>query len=122
MKKLAIAVALVGLVATPALAAQSAKSVAPGQRMHQSGSVQGSPGASGYAPGHLKHHMKSASKFAPGHVKRTAMSRTSGKSTVGMSSTSSKTTVGSSTRSKTTVGMSKGTDAKASTTTKGSTY
>ena len=41
------------LIAGTALAnAQSASVNAPGQKMQAKGSVKGSPGASGYAPGH----------------------------------------------------------------------
>jgi opacity protein-like surface antigen len=74
MKKLLFAAALAGLVAAPALAQQS---TAPGQKMQQSGSVSGTTGASGYAPGRKMHKsMKGASRFAPGHEKKTVgMSR-----------------------------------------------
>lgn len=68
MKFMIIAVAAV-LVASPAFAA-SVKSSAPGHEMQRQGSVVGSPGASGYAPGHLKKKagIRSASRFAPGHM------------------------------------------------------
>jgi hypothetical protein len=41
----------------------------PGHMMQRSGSVPGHPGASGYAPGHVKklHRVRSARNFAPGH-------------------------------------------------------
>jgi hypothetical protein len=41
----------------------------PGHLMQRHGSVPGHPGASGYAPGHLKKkwHARSARHFAPGH-------------------------------------------------------
>ena len=72
MKLSIIAVAAVALMASPAFAA-TAKSNAPGQQMQKSGSVAGSPGASGYAPGHVKKKagVHTASKFAPGHKKKT---------------------------------------------------
>ena len=117
MRTLAIALALAGMVATPVLAQQS---TAPGQRMHQSDSVKGTTGASGYAPGHLmrkhKHHASlkathGAKAFAPGRqAKSTVGLSTRSKTKVGMSSKiKSKSTVGLSTsRSKSTVGMSKG--------------
>lgn len=48
MKTIALAVALTGLMATPLLAQQTK---APGQLMQDKGSVKGTTGASGYAPG-----------------------------------------------------------------------
>ena len=46
----------------------------PGHLMQQRGPVPGHPGASGYAPGHLKKnwHVRSARSFAPGrhHVRK----------------------------------------------------
>jgi hypothetical protein len=70
-----LAVAAVALIASSplAFAAQGgAKVNAPGQEMQKQGSVIGSPGASGYAPGHLKKKagVRSASTFAPRHVKK----------------------------------------------------
>jgi hypothetical protein len=74
MKLSIIAIAATALIASsPAFAAKvGAKPSAPGQEMQMHGSVAGSPGASGYAPGHLKKKavVRSASKFAPGHVKK----------------------------------------------------
>jgi hypothetical protein len=72
-----IAAAVVALVASPAFAA-TAKSNAPGQQMQKHGSVAGSPGASGYAPGHLKKKagVHSAKQFAPGHVKKKVATKT----------------------------------------------
>lgn len=71
MKLSIIAAAAVALIASSPAFAASAKMNAPGQEMQKHGSVAGSPGASGYAPGHLKKKagVRSASKFAPGHVK-----------------------------------------------------
>jgi len=104
MKKLLFAAALAGLVAAPALAQQS--TTAPGQKMQQSGSVTGTTGASGYAPGHKMHKgMKGASRFAPGHEKKTVgMSRGDRDDMTKRSRTSTiKTTTGA----KTTTGVSK---------------
>ena len=71
MKLSIIAVAAAAFMISPAFAA-TAKSNAPGQQMQKHGSVAGTPGASGYAPGHLKKKsgVRSASKFAPGHTKK----------------------------------------------------
>ncbi|GJD93581.1 hypothetical protein [Methylobacterium iners] len=55
MKRLSIAVVTTFALAGAALAAeQGASSKAPGQQMQEKGSVPGSPGASGYAPGQEK--------------------------------------------------------------------
>jgi len=64
MKRLVI-LALTLLTIAPA-AAESAKSLAPGQ--HAKG-THGQPGASYYAPGHQKKrlHMQSSSGVSPGH-------------------------------------------------------
>lgn len=72
------------ITSAPLAVAASAKNVAPGQQMNQRGSVAGSPGASGYAPGHLKKRSlnQSASKYAPGHKKNIA-SPTTIRSTTG---------------------------------------
>lgn len=62
------------LVAVPAVAQQA---TAPGQRMHDKGSVKGTTGASGYAPGHKMQDKGSvkgttgASGYAPGHASKT---------------------------------------------------
>ena len=68
--------AIVAIASTPIAFAASATNDAPGQQMNQHGSVAGSPGASGYAPGHLKKKGTSAAQYAPGHKKRTVYSRT----------------------------------------------
>lgn len=77
MKVSIITVAAVALIASSPLAFAAkggAKVNAPGQEMQTRGSVTGSPGASGYAPGHLKQkaRVRSASRYAPGHVKKNA--------------------------------------------------
>jgi hypothetical protein len=49
----------------------AAQAQTPGLDMQQKGSVQGSPGASGYAPGHLKKKgavRGTARAYAPGHT------------------------------------------------------
>jgi hypothetical protein len=51
---IAIAAAAVIASSPVAFAQNQAKSTAPGQQMLQKGPAPGSPGASGYAPGHLK--------------------------------------------------------------------
>jgi len=70
VKFIAILAAAGVLAGAPAIAAtKSAKSFAPGQQeMRKAG---GDPGASSYAPGHLKkkYHAKSAKSFAPGQKK-----------------------------------------------------
>jgi hypothetical protein len=78
MKTSILAIAAAALIAsTPFALAKDAKSSAPGQMMQQHGSVAGSPGASGYAPGHLKKKKgSSAAKYAPGHTKRVVQTRT----------------------------------------------
>lgn len=59
------------LVAVPAIAQQK---TAPGQQMHEKGSVKGTTGASGYAPGQKMQDKGSvkgttgASGYAPGHA------------------------------------------------------
>lgn len=71
MKTSILAIAAAAVIAsTPFAVAKSANSGAPGQMMQQHGSVAGHPGASGYAPGHLKKKGTSAATFAPGHTKR----------------------------------------------------
>ncbi|MBV9610771.1 MAG: hypothetical protein JO187_14505 [Acidobacteria bacterium] len=103
MKKLLFAAALAALVAAPALAQQS---TSPGQKLQQSGSVTGTTGASGYAPGHKMHKsVKGASRYAPGHEKSTVgMSRGNRDDMTTRSRTSTtKTTTGA----KTTTGVSK---------------
>lgn len=77
MKKSILAIAAAALIAsTPFALAKNAKSSAPGQMMQKNGSVAGSPGASGYAPGHLKKKRTSAAKYAPGYNKRVVQPRT----------------------------------------------
>jgi len=69
VKFIAILAAASVLAGASAIAAtKSAKSFAPGQEMRKAG---GDPGASSYAPGHLKkkYHAKSAKSFAPGQKK-----------------------------------------------------
>ena len=70
----AAAILTLASVLPGAAAPKSAPKGAPGQMMQQRGSVPGHPGASGYAPGHLKRvaHVRSAREFAPGrhHVRR----------------------------------------------------
>ena len=63
---LAIATSLIAAAMTPSFAAPKGT---PGHMMQRFGSVPGHPGASGYAPGHLKRfsHVRSARNFAPGH-------------------------------------------------------
>jgi hypothetical protein len=73
MRKILVLAAAGLLVAAtaPSFAAGKSKA-APGQMMHRYGSVAGHPGASGYAPGHLKakKNARGASAFAPGHKKK----------------------------------------------------
>ncbi len=77
MRTSILAIAAAALIAsTPFALAKNAKSSAPGQMMQKHGSVAGSPGASGYAPGHLKKKGTSAAKYAPGHTKRVVQTRT----------------------------------------------
>jgi hypothetical protein len=77
MKTSILAIAASILIASvPFAFAKDANSSAPGQIMHKQGSVAGSPGASGYAPGHLKKKGTSAAKYAPGHTKRVVQTRT----------------------------------------------
>jgi hypothetical protein len=65
MKRLALTAAAIGLFigsASIALAQDKDRGrseSAPGQQMHEHGSVPGSPGASGYAPGHDRDDLKS---------------------------------------------------------------
>jgi hypothetical protein len=71
MKKI-IMVAAAGLIAISMVPAGAAPKNTPGHMMQRSGSVPGHPGASGYAPGHVKKfgHVRSARHFAPGHHAR----------------------------------------------------
>jgi hypothetical protein len=67
MKLSVLAITAAVLVASSPLALAAnggAKADAPGQMMQKYGSVPGSPGASGYAPGHLKrtHVVRSVSR------------------------------------------------------------
>jgi hypothetical protein len=65
--------ALLAAIGILIVAAVSSSSAAPrntpGHLMQQHGSVPGHPGASGYAPGHVKkmRGARSARAFAPGH-------------------------------------------------------
>ncbi len=67
------------LTAVPAAAQQS---TAPGQKMHDKGSVKGTTGASGYAPGQKMQDKGSvkgttgASGYAPGHADDKSGTRT----------------------------------------------
>ena len=87
--KLATTLIVVGaLIAGPTLANAAAASVSantPGHKMKVKGSVKGSPGASGYAPGHrMQAHAKTsvkgkttgASRYAPGHSTTTGSGST----------------------------------------------
>jgi len=73
---IAVAAAFALAVSSAALArggpnGHGASGFAPGQQFHEFGSVSGYPGASGYAPGHLKklngRSTYGASTYAPGH-------------------------------------------------------
>ncbi|MBX9934777.1 MAG: hypothetical protein K2Y56_25240 [Methylobacterium sp.] len=81
MKSLSIAVLTTFAIMGGAVAAeQGAKSNAPGQQMQDKGSLKGSPGASGYAPGQEKKSDTTGS--TSGHSGSTDMkSGTSGSST-----------------------------------------
>jgi hypothetical protein len=97
IRYLAVIGTLAAFAGAPALAQQP---TAPGQMMHSKGSVKGSTGASGYAPGHLvkkqrvaiKRH--GASAYAPGRVESNVNTRTS------------RVTTGINTRSRVTTGSS----------------
>jgi hypothetical protein len=52
MKNAILITAAAALLASPAAYAQESSSNAPGHEMQQKGSVKGTSGASGYAPGH----------------------------------------------------------------------
>ena len=85
MKYTMIALSAAALIATaPAAIAQGSSDKAPGQRMHDKGSVKGSPGASGYAPGQQMQDKGSvkgtqgASGYAPGQTSGSNSSGTSG--------------------------------------------
>jgi len=72
MTKLLTLVAAAILTLACVLPGAAAPKSTPGHMMQQRGSVPGHPGASGYAPGHLKRaaHVRSARDFAPGrHVR-----------------------------------------------------
>jgi hypothetical protein len=70
---IAIAAAAVVACSSVAFAQNQAKSTAPGQQMLQKGPAPGSPGASGYAPGHLKKH--AVRRHTPRHLARTSTHR-----------------------------------------------
>jgi hypothetical protein len=76
MKKILSLMAVAGLLVAISSAADArggpgggASGFAPGQSFHTGGTLAGHPGASGYAPGHLKSagSFRGASAFAPGH-------------------------------------------------------
>ena len=77
MPRLLILLAAAGFVLAAPLPASTAPADTPGHQMQRKGSVPGHPGASGYAPGHLKKATRahSARAFAPGHRKAKARSR-----------------------------------------------
>ena len=55
MKLVTLALTAAALITAPAIAsAQGNSNNSPGHQMQEKGSVPGSPGASGYAPGHTK--------------------------------------------------------------------
>ena len=64
--------AAAGFVLGAALPGSAAPKDTPGHQMQQKGSVPGHPGASGYAPGHVKKMTRgrSARAFAPGQRKK----------------------------------------------------
>ena len=65
-------IATVGVLALAAAPAVAAPKNTPGHLMQQRGSVPGHPGASGYAPGHVKKMNRAghnARAFAPGYRK-----------------------------------------------------
>ena len=76
MKKVLLLLAAAGLVvgsSTASLAKSGKSKLTPGHKMQRMGSVPGHPGASGYAPGHLKQSKFSrrgpgASGYAPGRT------------------------------------------------------
>jgi len=73
------------LAGSSALAiAESAKPLAPGQQMQASSASATEPGASRFAPGHLKKMagVKSAKQFAPGQVKKHAARTTTRHATI----------------------------------------
>jgi hypothetical protein len=69
---LSLAITILMASFSTALAAHGSSSYAPGQKMHDYGSLRGYPGASGYAPGQKMHKYGSlrgnpgASGYAPG--------------------------------------------------------
>jgi hypothetical protein len=72
MTKMLAAAAAAGLIIVSAVPGSAAPKNTPGHMMQQKGSVPGHPGASGYAPGHLKkmRGAHDASAYAPGHRKK----------------------------------------------------
>jgi len=114
IRYLAVIGTLAAFAGAPAMAQQP---TAPGQVMHQKGSVSGTKGASGYAPGHLKQLKGSvkghpgASGYAPGHAAsnintrsrvttRSRVNTQSGMTTGSTVNTQSGMTTGSSVRSR----------------------
>ena len=72
MSKIIAAAIAAGLVmATSSLSFAAPPKNTPGHLMQQRGPVAGHPGASGYAPGHVKkqHRVRGASAYAPGRRK-----------------------------------------------------
>ena len=89
IRLLAIAAATV-IAASPVAFGQNQSSNPPGQQMLQKGQAPGSPGASGYAPGHLKkkhvakrskHRHMAHKKTHARRVGQTAKSETTGMAT-----------------------------------------
>ena len=74
LTKLAVTTAAAVVLLAPLANAAGVSQQTPGHKMQTLGSVPGSPGASGYAPGHLKKKKGSAAKFAPGHRTTTGVS------------------------------------------------
>ena len=71
MTKILVLAAAAGLLMATVAPGSAAPKNTPGHMMQQFGSVPGHPGASGYAPGHLKKKARAhdARAFAPGHRK-----------------------------------------------------
>ena len=81
MHIIALAAATIIASAPIAFAQNAGTSSAPGQQMQDKGSVVGSPGASGYAPGHLKKKHVRAHKVARHHVAAKHVRETTGMAT-----------------------------------------
>ena len=92
IRLLAIAAATV-IAASPVAFGQNQTSNAPGQQMLQKGPAPGSPGASGYAPGHLKkkHVAKRSKHRHVVHKKQTTrVGQTAKSETTGMATSKTK--------------------------------